>query len=136
MSSDTSSPLVLLVVSSDIKHRHAAILAADGFRVATQTEPESTVRAIMKMEPSIIVAELDSASDVTLVLVRTLHQHALARYIPMIVYGFGLTPEQIESTARSGAMWLQLEPSDGYKLLGAVRGVLAAKAVPPSVTVQ
>lgn len=85
----------------------------------------------MDLQPSIIVAELDGASNLTFELVDTLQAHALARHIPMIVYGFGLTPDQIEATARAGAMWLQLEPLDGYKLLGAVRGVLAANVVPP-----
>jgi hypothetical protein len=47
----------------------------------------------------------------------------------VIVYGHGLNPEDIERAARGGAMWVQLEPSDGLKLVAAVHGVLAAAGV-------
>ena len=128
------TPLVLLIVPSETRHKHAAILTAAGYMVESQSEPESTVRRVLDLQPNIIVAELNGASDVTFKLVRTLQGHTLARRIPMIVYGFGLTSQQIEATARAGAMWLQLEPLDGYKLLGAVRGVLSAKQPRNGVT--
>jgi hypothetical protein len=47
---------------------------------------------------------------------------------PVIVYGYGLSAEEIEHAARAGALWLQLEPSDGTKLVAAIRGVLAASS--------
>ena len=47
-------------------------------------------------------------------------------FMPSLLASRGLTADEIEKTANAGAMWLQLEPTDGYKLLGAVRGVLRA----------
>jgi hypothetical protein len=41
----------------------------------------------------------------------------------------GLSAEDIERAARGGAMWLQLEPSDGLKLVAAIRGVLNAAGI-------
>ena len=121
------SPLVLLIVPPDAHHQHATILTAAGFRVVSQGDDEATVQSVLDLVPRIIVAELNGTStDPMFGLVHRLKDDKRAREIPLIVYGIGLTANQIEQTARAGAMWLQLEPKDGYKLLGAVRGVLSA----------
>lgn len=131
-----TSPLVLLIVPPDAHHQHTAILTAAGFRVLSQTDNEATVQSVLDLVPEIIVAELSGArTDPMFDLVHRLKDDVRARDIPLIVYGIGLTAAQIEQTAHAGAMWLQLEPCDGYKLLGAVRGVLSVEPR-PLVTVR
>jgi DNA-binding NarL/FixJ family response regulator len=106
-------------------HDHAAILASAGFHVITHTHDQSSVKAVLRLAPRIVVAELaDGGRETMFDLVQQLK--ASARHIPVIVYGVGLTAVEIETIARAGAMWLQLEPTDGFKLVGAVRGVLRA----------
>jgi hypothetical protein len=129
-----TSPLVLLIVPPDAHHQHAAILTAAGFRVVSQADDEATVQSVLDLVPGIIVAELSgSRTDPMFGLVHRLKDDLRARDIPLIVYGIGLTADQIEQTAHAGAMWLQLEPCDGYKLLAAVRGVLSVepRSTPP-----
>ena len=122
-----TAPTVLLIVPPDAHHKHSAILTAAGFRVVSQADDEATVRSVLDLKPKIIAAELNGTStDPMFGLVHRLKSDQRARAIPLIVYGIGLTADQIEKTAHAGAMWLQLEPCDGYKLLAAVRGVLSA----------
>ena len=42
----------------------------------------------------------------------------------MIVYGDGLSAADIERATTMGALWLQLEPADGTKLVAATQAVL------------
>jgi hypothetical protein len=121
-----TSPLVLLIVPPEAHHKHTAILTAAGYRVVSQADDEATVQSVLDLSPRIIAAELSGTrTDPMFGLVHRLKDDPHARDIPLIVYGIGLTADQIEQTAHAGAMWLQLEPSDGYKLLAAVRGVLS-----------
>jgi len=107
-------------------HDHAAMLASAGFHVITHTHDQSSVKEVLRLGPRIVLAELAEGERETMFdLVRQLK--ATARHIPVIVYGVGLTAGEIEATARAGAMWLQLEPTDGVKLVAAVRGVLRAR---------
>ena len=45
---------------------------------------------------------------------------------PCIVYGHSLDAHDIETAARAGALWLELAPADGARLLAAARGLVAA----------
>jgi len=128
-STPSHQPLVLVIRHEQQapNHDHKAILGKAGFQVVSHTHEEASVAEVLRMAPRIIVAELGSGgSEAMFSLVRRLKAHQLARHIPLIVYGIGLTADEIETTAHAGAMWLQLEPADGYKLLGAIRGVLRA----------
>ena len=132
-----TSPLVLLIVPPDAHHQHTAILTAAGFRVVSQADNEATVQSVLDLIPKIIVAELSgNGADPMFGLVHRLKDDPRARDIPLIVYGIGLTADQIEQTAHAGAMWLQLEPCDGYKLLAAVRGVLSVEPRSRPLTVR
>lgn len=64
----------------------------------------------------------------TLELARHLQSNDRARAIPFVVYGAQLSAFHIESIARAGAMWLQIEPSQGTKMVGAIRRIVAAGA--------
>ena len=128
-STPLSQSLVLLVTpeKQSGNHDHTAILSKAGFHVVNHTHEGASVSEIVRLEPRIIIAELgEGGSDAMFNLVRRVKADPFGRHIPLIVYGVGLTADEIETTAHAGAMWLQLEPTDGYKLLGAVRGVLRA----------
>jgi hypothetical protein len=135
------APAVLLVESSSPEHHHAELLRRAGLHVMRLPLEQATSHRIQELNPAIIAVEFDGSrpSD-ALDLVPRLHGDArsdptrttgerAARYIPVIVYGHGLSAPDIESAARGGAMWLQLEPSDGVKLVAAIRGVLTAGGI-------
>ena len=124
-----SQPVVLLVTPEKQarNHDHTTMLTKAGFNVVNHTHEEASVTEIVRLEPRIIIAELgEGGSEAMFELVRRVKAHQFGRHFPVIVYGVGLTADEIETTAHAGAMWLQLEPTDGYKLLGAVRGELRA----------
>jgi DNA-binding response OmpR family regulator len=122
----SQQPVVLVITPvKPQQHDHTKILSQSGFQVLNYAHEDATVSEVLRLEPRIIIAELgDDGREATFNLVRRLKAHQLARHIPLIVFGGGLTAAEIETTAHAGAMWLQLEPTDGYKLLGAIRGVL------------
>ena len=126
----SSHPIVLLIspeIASTPHHDHTAILASAGYHIVAQGPAEASVAEVLRLHPRIIAAEMgEGGREGMFNLVRRLKAHPLARHIPLIVYGVGLTADEIEATAHAGAMWLQLEPKDGFKLLGAVRGILRA----------
>ena len=119
-------PLVLFVEPKGARHQHAQFVARAGFRVATLAVEEIDVDDVLAQSPAVIAAELDgSASRTTLDLARRFRQSRQARLIPFIIYGHELRPRDIEDAARAGALWLQLEPDDGARLVAAVRGLIA-----------
>ena len=123
-------PIVLLVEPSGPKHQHAEVVTRAGFRVVRLPPEEVTPPQILDVGPAIIAVELDGANaGDALDLAPRLRADARARSIPVIVYGHGLDASDIERAARGGAMWLQLEPSDGLKLVAAIRGVLTASGI-------
>lgn len=124
-----SPPVVVLVEPSDAKHKHAELLTRAGLRVVQLPRHEINSRLLDEVKPAIIAAELDgSGQGDVLDLAPRLRDDARPRSmpVPVIVYGHGLSAADIERAARGGAMWLQLEPSDGQKLVAAIRGVLTA----------
>jgi DNA-binding NarL/FixJ family response regulator len=136
-----AAPLVLLVEDSDHQHDHAGLLTRAGFRVVRLPTAEITAQLIQEVNPAILVAELNgSRSSDTLDLAPRLRgaisrssprSYGSASSIPVIVYGHSLSAPDIERAARGGAMWLQLEPADGVKLVAAIRGVLGAAGIGP-----
>lgn len=124
-----SSPVVLLVEPSAPKHHHAEMLTRAGFRVIGLPPHEIDSRLMKDVKPAIIAVELDGERSAdALDLAPRLREEARLRSVPVpvIVYGHGLSAADIERAARGGVMWLQLEPSDGAKLVAAIRGVLTA----------
>jgi hypothetical protein len=130
--STTSPPTILLVEPLHPKHQHADLLARAGFRVERLSAGDVDGPRIRDIRPDIIAVEMDGA--------RTGHALDIASRVrvspsrrevpvPVIVYGHGLSAADIERAARCRAMWLQLEPSDGTKLVAAIRGVLTAGGI-------
>jgi hypothetical protein len=104
------------------------MMSKAGFRVVSVPAHRASVRYELDQQPSVVAAELGAASAAqTWQFVRRFRQDGDARLIPCIVYGHGLKADDIETAARAGALWLQLEPSDGARLLAAARGLVAAK---------
>jgi hypothetical protein len=134
MATDRSAlaPLVLLVTPASPKHHHEGMLTDAGFRVVALPQREVQDAQIRALKPAIIAVECDEGhrSD-SLNLAPRLRAAAGTRAIPVpvIVYGHGLSATAIEEAARGGAMWLQLEPADGAKLVAAIRGVLFAAGI-------
>ena len=127
-----SAPLVLLAESAHAEHHHAEILARAGLRVIRLPAHEVTSALMRDVKPAIIAIEFDGLQpNDGLDLAPRLRADARPRAIPIpvIVYGHGLSAADIERAATGGAMWLQLEPSDGTKLVAAIRGVLAAGGI-------
>jgi hypothetical protein len=144
MATEKSSvpPLVLLVEPSAARHHHAALLAGAGFRVELLPPQAVTTQLIQDTNPAIIAIELDESNPGdALELAPRLRASADSRLTgpeerrgskfrtPVIVYGHGLAAADIERAARGGALWVQLEPADGVKLVAAIRGVLTAAGV-------
>jgi CheY-like chemotaxis protein len=98
---------------------------------SVQTE-EVEVARVLEQRPAVIAADHDSAGLVTtLDLARRLRQNQEARLIPFVIYGHHLHPQDIEDATRVGALCLQVEPTDGARLVAAVRGLLAASRNEP-----
>jgi DNA-binding response OmpR family regulator len=134
MATDRSAvpPLVLLVSPENAKHHHQEVLTNAGFRVAAVPRQDVDDTQIRDIQPDIIAIELDEGhSSDALDLARGLRAEAgtHAIFVPVIVYGLGLNATAIEEAARGGALWLQLEPADGAKLVAAIRGVLSAAGI-------
>ena len=121
-------PLVLLVEPTDARNRHhCESLTQAGFRVSSVQADAVEVARVLQQRPAVVAAELDgSGLKTTLSLAKRFRQNPEARLIPFIIYGHHLRPQDIEDAARAGALWLQLEPTDGARLVAAVRGLLAA----------
>jgi CheY-like chemotaxis protein len=120
-------PLVLLIEHESGRHPHTELLAHAGFRVASVATEKVDVAGVLEQRPAVVAAELDgSGSATTLSLAKRFRQDPRARPIPFIIYGHHLRPQDIEDAARAGALWLQLEPTDGARLVAAVRGLIAA----------
>lgn len=122
-----SLPLVVMIKSKDDHDEHADALSRSGFQVMSVPARDARVGSILDQEPSVIAIELRS-TDTTNVfdLVRRFRESPKARLIPVIVYGHHLQADDIETAARAGAMWLQLEAADGARLTAAARGLVAA----------
>jgi DNA-binding NarL/FixJ family response regulator len=97
---------------------------------------EVDVARVLEHEPAVVAAELDDAGLITVLnLARRFREIPEARLIPFIIYGHHLRPQDIEDAARTGALWLQLEPADGARLVSAVRGLIAASHAQNPATV-
>src|SRR5438067_388535 len=120
-------PLVLLFEPKGGGHQHTDILVRAGFRVASVATEKVDIGGVLEQGPAVVAAEIDgSGSAITLNLARRFRQDPRARPIPFIIYGHHLRPQDIEDAARAGALWLQLGPTDGERLVAAVRGLIAA----------
>jgi DNA-binding NtrC family response regulator len=122
----TEQSLIVLIEPKAARHQHADILDRAGFRVAAIAAEEFNLARVLEQGPAVVAAELDGAGSATLNLAKQFRQTAQARLIPFIIYGHQLRPQDIENAARTGALWLQLEPGDGNRLVAAVRGLIAA----------
>ena len=130
----TGSPVVMLIEPHHGLHDHAATLSTAGINVVRIAALNASVDAVLSHHPTVIAAELVPAlSTPTWAFVRRFRERTAARFIPLIVYGDHLRLEDIEAAATAGALWLQLEPGDGARLVAAVRGLMtaASKATPP-----
>ena len=124
---DPSSPVAVLIELDGTQHQHGDALSRAGFRVVSIPTPDASVSHVLDHAPSVVAAELSPMHpEGTWEFIRQFRQHPQARLIPCIVYRHGLEPHDIETAARVGALWLQLEPSDGARLLAAARGLISA----------
>jgi CheY-like chemotaxis protein len=124
---DTQS-LVLLVVPRGVPNQqHAETLVRAGYRVSSVAADNIDIADLLQQRPAVVAAELDHSGLVgTLNLAKRFRENPQARLIPIIIYGHELRPEDIDNAARAGALWLQVEPGDGARLVAAVRGLIAA----------
>jgi hypothetical protein len=121
------SPLFVLIEQDGTEHHHAEIALRAGFRVVSVLAQEASAAHIVDQAPSVVGVELSSTNPgQTWEFVRRFRQISEARLIPCLIYGHHLQADDIETAARAGALWLQLEPSDGARLIAAARGLVAA----------
>jgi len=126
MTTNASLPLVVLIESDGSQHRHADMMSRAGFRVVSLPARDAKVSDVLDQRPRVVAAELSPANPThTWEFVRGLRQDSNARAIPCIVYGHSLDAHDIETAARAGALWLELAPPDGARLLAAARGLVA-----------
>lgn len=121
------SPVLLVEPKGRRNQEHTKALVGAGFRVESVAPEEADTARVLEQRPAVVAAELDGAGALaTLNLARRFRENSQARLIPFIIYGHELRPRDIENAARAGALWLQLEPGDGARLVAAVRGLIAA----------
>ena len=121
--------LVLLLAPEGAQQHHAERLAAQGFRVVSLSWPEADLESVIGYAPALVAIELLPAdARHTLELAHAFRQNTRTPQIPFIIYGPHLRAREIEDAARTGVLWLQMEPGDGAKLVAAVRGLLAASS--------
>jgi len=126
-SAESSVPLVVLIKSEDGHDEHAEALSRSGFQVMRVPARGASVPDILDQSPNVIAIELRSTETAHVFdLVRRFRESPKARLIPVVVYGHHLRVDDIEAAARAGALWLQLEPTDGARLAAAARGLVAA----------
>jgi hypothetical protein len=120
-------PVVLLIASGDEGHGHAALLRRCGFVVEAQGADGITHGEMVRSVPSVIAIELDTARPgATVDLTRRLREDPRMQAVPIIVFATHLRASDIEAGASGGVLSLQIGPSDGLKLVGAIRGILSA----------
>ena len=120
--------LVLLVVPRGVRNQQQAeTLARAGYRVSSVAAEDLDIADVLQKRPAVVAAELDHSGSVwTLNLAKRFRENSDGLLIPFIIYGHQLRPRDIENAARAGALWLQVEPGDGKRLVAAVRGLIAA----------
>jgi hypothetical protein len=123
-----NQPLVLLVEPKGTRNpKHAGELMRAGFRVMSVASEDVDIVAVLEQGPAVVAAQLDgSGSSSTLNLARRFRQTPQARLIPFVIYGHELRPGDIEEAARIGALWVQVEPGDGARLVAVARGLIRA----------
>ena len=116
---DDAQSLVLLVEPRGVRNqRHAQFLAQAGYRVSSIGGEHINVADVLQQQPAVIAAELDHSGLIgTLNLAKQFRENPQGRLIPFIIYGHELRPHDIENAARAGALWLQIEPTDGARLV-------------------
>jgi CheY-like chemotaxis protein len=128
----TRQPLVVLVETTDARNQqHSESLTRAGFRVSLIQAEEVEIARVLKQRPAVIAAELDGAGVATTLNLARRFRETPERLIPFVIFGHQLRPQDIEDAARTGALWLQLEPIDGARLVAAVRGLVAASRHEP-----
>ena len=116
------SGVILLV---DAKDEYAALLRRSGFTVEIAAGDTTDTGTIVATRPALVAVQLDTTrSAETLETARLLRAHPQLRNTPIVVFAAVLDAKHIEEAARSGLLWLQLNPVD--KLVAAVRGLLSA----------
>jgi DNA-binding response OmpR family regulator len=120
-------PVVLVIEPATGIQDHTMDLQRAGLQVIRLSATTATTSAVLAAAPALIVAPLETTYR-TLDLIRQLRINDGIRAIPIIIYGVRLTAADIEAIALAGALFLQLEPHDGDKLVAAVRGTLAASS--------
>jgi CheY-like chemotaxis protein len=124
---EPSSPVVVLIEAEHGEHHHGEMLSRAGFGVVSIPTQKASVDLVLEHTPDIVAAELTPSHEAsTLEFVRRFRERPETRLVPFVVYGHSLRAQDIEAAARAGALWLQLEPSDGARLIAAARGLVAA----------
>ena len=119
--------VVLLVEPVSESRHHSWSLSQTGFRVVASPDDGPTVRDFIgDLQPDVVAIESTAWRHRPLPLVHRLRRTAGRRF-PIVVYGTNLDPEAIRHIVGAGALWVEIGPSDGWKLEAAIRGVLAAR---------
>src|SRR5579872_5228303 len=109
--SGSDSPVVVLIEPERGQHDHTDVMSKAGFRAVSVPAHRASVKYVLGHRPNVVAAELAAANaDQTWAFVRRFREDRAGRFIPCVVYGHGLQPDDIETAARAGALWLQLEP--------------------------
>ena len=121
------APIVLLVEPPSRNREHLWLLSRNGFRVVSTCDDARCIHTLMgELHPDVVAIEASSRRQRPLPLVRGLRRTAGPRF-PIVVYGTHLNMRAIGHVVRAGALWVEIGPSDGWKLEAVIRGVLAAR---------
>jgi DNA-binding NarL/FixJ family response regulator len=124
---DRGAPVVLLVEPPSCDREHLWLLSRNGFHVVSTSDDARGIQTLIgELRPDVVAIEANSRRNRALPLVRGLRRTAGPRF-PIVVYGTQLNMRAISHVVRAGALWVEIGPSDGWKLEAAIRGVLAAR---------
>ena len=126
-------PLVVLIEPRPARRHHADTLSSAGFHVVRITAQNASVDRVLAQRPNLVAEELVTTHlGRTWTFVRLFRERWATRFIPLIVYGHHLRLADIDAAALAGALWLQVAPSDGTRLVAAARGLLLATRATPA----
>lgn len=123
------SVTVLLVVSSDdVRRAFSQALCPSQFQLMIVPDAHNAFDTAVTRKPDVIVATFDpDHRDDRLDLCRRICADSHTRDIPILLTSETIDVEDVRLATKAGALALAAHPLDGAKLVGAIRGVLAAR---------
>jgi two-component system, chemotaxis family, chemotaxis protein CheY len=128
---DNTSAVLLIEAHDDTRVRYEHALRDAGFDADAIAEYSTALRVLAQLRPSVIVAGFHrDTRDECLAFCQRLKADSRMRAIPIVLVSGSIDQDDLQRAMDISLLALAVPPLDGSKLVGAVKGVLAAQ---PSV---